>query len=220
MNWYLKVMKQFFSMRKLSFFLGVVLVATVLTSCKKEVICECEKPEATVEVEATGITLDKSTLTLDVGEWQMLIATVLPANATDKSVVWVSHNAAIASVTDGIVFGNMPGTTTIIAKAGNHIATCEVAVKPESLVDTKWIGIDTSGNQCELTFTSATDCTLVIDGYYGKTTYSGTYTLNYTNISLKLITYSGYWNLSGTVIGDQMTLHSTSSYYIISLTKQ
>ena len=202
MIWYLKVMKSFFSMRKLNFLLGIILMATVLTSCKKE-------------VEITGISLDKSTLMLDVGEWQTLTATILPKNATDKSVIWLSHNGAIAAVVDGVVFGNMIGATTIIAKAGNHTATCEVIVMTP-LEGTCWRGTYVGeGQTATLNFSSATNCSLSLS--YGACTYNpGTYTFNYPNISLKL--NDGAWNLSGTLIGNQITLSDGNN--TVYLTKQ
>ena len=195
-------MNQFFSMRKLHFFLGIVFVAMALTSCNKDV---------------TSISLDQPTLTLDVGEWKTLTATVLPKNATDKSITWLSQNLAVATVVDGIVTAHASGTAVIIAKAGDHTATCAVTVK-SSLTSTNWKGTDTDGDQCTLTFTSVTNCVLSYVGYWS---ISGTYTLNASNISLKLVDDYGIWKLSGTVIGNQMILRDEEdASYTIYLTKQ
>ena len=141
-----------------------------------------------------------------------MVPTILPANATNKSITWLSQNATIAAVADGVVFGNMEGTTTIIAKIGNHTATCEVIVK-SSLEGTKWIGTDIVGDRCELDFTNETDCRLSFIDY--NEVYHGTYTFNSPNILLRL---SAFGNLSGTVVGNQMTLESGE--YTINLTKQ
>ena len=198
-------------MRKLNYLLGVVLVATALTSCEKEKEKETEK-------EVTSISLDKPTLSLEIGEWQTLTAKVLPENATNKSATWLSHNPAIASVTDGVVFGNMAGTTTIIAKAGNYTATCEVTVKQFSLVGTNWRGV--WNNEVLLKFTSPTDC--IMTHYYPNMDVNlrGTYTLNSPNISMSLCSdVNGRWfTFSGTIIDNQMTLLEGSN--VVVLTKQ
>ena len=105
-------------MKKLHFFLGVAIMAAVLTTS-----CSGNPPKYK---EVTGITLNKSTLSLLLGQWETLIATVSPADATDKTIIWTSTNPAVATVIDGIVTAYTAGTTTIIAKAGNYTATCEV----------------------------------------------------------------------------------------------
>ena len=72
--------------------------------------------QATVNVilSVTGISLDISTLSLELGKSFVLNPMVAPFNATDTSVVWTSDDQAIAAVdTNGIVFGNNPGTSTL-----------------------------------------------------------------------------------------------------------
>lgn len=49
-------------------------------------------------VDPTGISLAPDTLILDVGAAGSLTATVLPANATNKSVTWTSSNSSVATV--------------------------------------------------------------------------------------------------------------------------
>ena len=61
----------------------------------------CDEIRQTVPpVEATGITLDKTTGTIEVGETLELTATVEPAEAED-TVEWISSNNAIATVSHG-----------------------------------------------------------------------------------------------------------------------
>ena len=78
----------------------------------------------------TGISLNKSSLTLNIGESQTLTATVSPSNATDKSVTWSTGNSSVATVsTGGTVKGVSAGQTTITAKTSNgKTATCTVYV--------------------------------------------------------------------------------------------
>lgn len=85
-------------------------------------------------VPATGITLAPTTLTVKVGATGILLATVAPAEADDKTVTWTSSNNAIATVTPqasatGIVTGVAEGTATITASTVNGFtATCTVTV--------------------------------------------------------------------------------------------
>lgn len=51
-----------------------------------------------------------------VGSTIKLTATILPENATKKSVTWTSSNTTIASVSSGTVTGKKAGTVTITAK--------------------------------------------------------------------------------------------------------
>ena len=52
-------------------------------------------------IAVTGINLDKSALTLIVNEDYTLTATVLPANATNKTVIWTSSDNTKATVANG-----------------------------------------------------------------------------------------------------------------------
>ncbi|MDE6309245.1 MAG: Ig-like domain-containing protein, partial [Muribaculaceae bacterium] len=82
-------------------------------------------------VAATSITLDQTSLNLKPGETAALTATVLPANATDKTVTWASENAMVAQVKDGVVTAVNPGETTITASCNGLTATCTVVVESE-----------------------------------------------------------------------------------------
>ena len=78
---------------------------------------------------ATGITLNKSELTLTAGESASLTATVTPEGSTD-TVVWSSSKPAVATVdATGKVTAVAPGEAIITAKAGTKTATCTVKVQ-------------------------------------------------------------------------------------------
>ena len=82
-------------------------------------------------IPVTGITLDYSTISLDVGDSMMLAASVTPSNATNNVVLWESSNTSIAKVENGYVTAVASGNCTITAKSAenNSIkATCSVAV--------------------------------------------------------------------------------------------
>ena len=88
--------------------------------------------EVTVKpVPVSGIVLDKTSVELLEGESATLKATVLPDNATDKTITWSTSDATIATVdNNGVVKAIKVGKVTITAKAGDKTATCEVTVKP------------------------------------------------------------------------------------------
>lgn len=92
----------------------------------KEASCHVTVQNNTVAV--TGITLNKEQLSLTMGYTEQLIATVLPDNATDKTVTWSSTNDRIASVTNGLVVAQGEGQAVITASAGGFSASCTVTV--------------------------------------------------------------------------------------------
>ncbi len=82
--------------------------------------------------QVTGITLNKSVLTIVANNTKRLKATVKPSNATYKSVKWTSSNKAVAAVDSrGNVTGLTIGTCTVKATANdssNKSAICYVNV--------------------------------------------------------------------------------------------
>ena len=84
---------------------------------------------STLPIEVTSVTLDKTELTLSIGEKTSLIATVYPEDATDKTVLWSSTDPEVAySDQSGMITTLKGGSTTIIARSGNCSATCAVTV--------------------------------------------------------------------------------------------
>lgn len=79
-------------------------------------------------VPVSAITLDKTAMTLILGQSGTIVATVDPETATDKTVTWSSSDETVATVADGVVTAVAAGTTTITARAGEQEATCTVTV--------------------------------------------------------------------------------------------
>ncbi len=98
--------------------------ATITASCGGKT-AECV---VTVTVPSESVTLDKTTLSLAVGETAQLTATVKPDNATDKNVVWTSSDESVAKVTNGKVTAIKSGNATITASCGGKTAECAVTV--------------------------------------------------------------------------------------------
>ena len=113
-----------------------------------------------VDVPATGVEIDKSTMTLISGNTGQLTATVIPADATDKSITWFSNEESVAIVdSDGLVTAVGGGTAGIFVKTndGNFMDVCIVTVVPS--VPVTDVGIDEAvmiliiGNTGQLTAT-------------------------------------------------------------------
>ncbi len=82
-------------------------------------------------IPVTNISLDKTSVALEIGDTQTLTATITPSNATDKTVTWTSSNPSVASVSNGVITAKAVGTATITVKTtdGSKTATCTVTVK-------------------------------------------------------------------------------------------
>ena len=74
------------------------------------------------------VILDMTDITVNVGTPYTLNTSVLPENATDKTIVWTSLNEEIATVSDGVIKGVAPGAAVITASSGNANASCTVTV--------------------------------------------------------------------------------------------
>ena len=98
---------------------------TVLAlSCDKEKENEKEK-----DVAVTSVSLSQLTAEMVVGETVQLVATVLPSDATDKSVIWASSKLSVATVSvSGKITAVAEGISTITASAGGKSANCTVTV--------------------------------------------------------------------------------------------
>lgn len=86
----------------------------------------------TVVKRVASITIDKESLTLFIGNTATLTATVLPDDATDKTITWDSYNPSIATVENGVVKGTGIGETIVTASAGYFTASCRVSVITDS----------------------------------------------------------------------------------------
>ncbi|WP_276380217.1 Ig-like domain-containing protein [Flavobacterium sp. H4147] len=96
-------------------------------------------------VAVTSVSLSPSTASLTVGGTQQLTATILPSNATNKSVSYSSNNTGVATVnSSGLVTAVSNGTATITVTTadGNKTSTCAVTVSTASgnyfTIKNKW----------------------------------------------------------------------------------
>ena len=101
--------------------------------------------DAAGPVAVTGVSLNKTATSIEAGQAEQLTATVLPANADNKSVTWSSNNTAVATVDqNGNVSALTAGTATITVTTedGNKTATCTVTVTaPAAPIDVQSISM-------------------------------------------------------------------------------
>ena len=80
-------------------------------------------------IPATRLSLNMSSMELKVGATAQLTATVEPANATDKTIIWTSADPSIATVSEnGLIKCIDAGSTVITATCGNLTAECSITV--------------------------------------------------------------------------------------------
>ncbi len=84
----------------------------------------------TVTTRVTGVSTDKSTISLKVGDPDAkLNAVISPASATVKDVIWTSSNSNVATVaSDGTVHAVAIGTATITVTTVDSAKTAKCVV--------------------------------------------------------------------------------------------
>ena len=101
-------------------------------------------------VNVTSVSLNKSSVQLDIGKTDTLIATINPNNASNKNVTWTSSNTNVATVSSsGKITAKGVGTATISVKTtdGGYTAKCEVTVKEPKLTVKASIGVGIYASQ-------------------------------------------------------------------------
>lgn len=97
----------------------------------------CNVTVVTEAIRVTNVSLDITDDTLDIACTLQLTATVMPDDASDKTVTWSTSDATIASVsTTGLVTGLAGGLATITATTadGGFTATCDVLVNGKGTI--------------------------------------------------------------------------------------
>lgn len=103
------------------------------------------------KISVTSISLEQTTWTGNIGETVNLVASILPANATNQNIEWTSSNSSIASVSSyGTVTAKNEGTAYITATSvddRSKSARCTVTVNPRVMVTSVSMSSAPSGNQ-------------------------------------------------------------------------
>jgi uncharacterized protein YjdB len=107
---------------------GAATITVTTSDCG--MTARCVVTVVDVIVPATGVTLNKASLVLNVGASETLVASVQPSNATNKTVSWTSGNPSAVSVNNGLVTAVAPGSAvvTVTTQDGGKTATCSVTV--------------------------------------------------------------------------------------------
>ena len=109
--------------------------ATVtVTTVDGDKTASCKVTVREIAIPVTGISLNKVSTNLTVGDTETLFTAITPSNATNQNVTWISGNPAVATVSaDGAVTGISAGTATIMVatKDGGYQAICAVTVSPD-----------------------------------------------------------------------------------------
>jgi len=209
------------------------IVAKAADESGKYASCVVTVTEAKKEV--TGVTLNKSSLNLGVGGSEVLSATVLPADATNKQVTWLSSTPSIATVSQsGVVTGVKEGTTqiSVITAEGSKTAICSVTVGGQTPITPTEPGTQTGGIIDPATgkTAAATFSGMEIELDYTSTAYNGSdkepgvaiqdasgndltedvdYTLDYYNnltVGKATVIVSGKGKYAGVIAGVRFTI--------------
>ena len=108
---------------------AALMLAALAAGCKPHI------SSGTSTVAVTSVKVEPETLNLTEGESKKLTATVTPADAANKTVMWSSSDMTVAAVgQDGTVTAKKAGTAKITVKTedGGKTAGCTITVKPKA----------------------------------------------------------------------------------------
>ena len=110
---------------KKNYLLVLAAVTTLLfTACNETQITHNE------EIAVTDVILNKSLVYLRVGAIEVLTATVIPADAANRNLIWSSHNPDVVTIDDnGIVTAISVGTAIIIARSENGVISPSCTIR-------------------------------------------------------------------------------------------
>ncbi len=114
----------------------IYIAVSILTAMTGVSSCEAEESIQNPSSEETAVTslqLDQIAMTLSAGSSETLTATVLPENASDRTVTWTSSDESVATVSAGVVKGIAAGTATVTAAAGGKTASCKITVEENAV---------------------------------------------------------------------------------------
>jgi len=108
---------------------GTAVVKAISVDGGKEALCVVTVNQKVVNV--TNVTLNKNASSLQVGETEQLVATIVPSNADNTGLTWSSSNNSVATVSaSGMVTAVAAGNAVIEVTTvdGNKKATCSYTI--------------------------------------------------------------------------------------------
>ena len=195
------------------------------------------------DVPVQSVSLSSTTMTLSEGESKTLTATVLPANATSRVVVWHVSPVGFATVVNGKVTASKAGSCTVTATAGGKSASCAVTVEvaetaqliyslPGETVLTQ--GLDTGLKLLEHASTETPQYTILVDAKAGDDFNANTWPaflhcltetgntsnlpgFNSTSSPLNKKTEFAYYNYGGVTLSDSIEHFKTRTRYAVQI---
>lgn len=195
------------------------------------------------DIPVQSISLSSSALTLNEGESKTLTATVLPADATNKSVIWTVTPTGIATVVNGTVTASKAGSCTVTAMAGGKSASCTVTVEAAETAQLIYTlpaetelttGFDTGLKLLEHASTESPQYTILVDAKAGDNFDASTWPaflhcltetgstanlpgFNSTSSPLNNKTEFAYYNYGGVTLSDSIEHLKTRTRYVVQL---
>ena len=163
-------------------------------------------------VDVTSVSVNPTSVTLNVGETKSATATVSPSNATNKTITWTSSNTSVATVSGGVIKGVAAGSATITAKSNNgKTATVSVTVKADDPVS------DLTNNSTISATSVAPDTTVKLTAKASGGTSPYTYTYRYRKSGTTSWKYLGSTNV--TTATKSFSLSTAATYEVQVLIK-
>ena len=195
------------------------------------------------EIPVQSVSLSSSALTLNEGESKTLTATVLPADATNKSVIWTVTPTGIATVVNGAVTASKAGSCTVTAMAGGKSASCTVTVEAAETAQLIYTlpaeteltnGFDTGLKLLEHASTESPQYTILVDAKAGDNFDASTWPaflhcltetgstanlpgFNSTSSPLNNKTEFAYYNYGGVTLSDSIEHLKTRTRYAVQI---
>ena len=195
------------------------------------------------EVPVQSVSLSAVTMTLNEGESKTLTATVLPANATSRVVVWRVAPTGFASVANGVVTSIKAGSCTVTATAGGKSASCTVTVVAAETAQLIYTlpaeteltsGFDTGLKLLEHASTESPQYTILVDAKAGDDFNANTWPaflhcltetgstsnlpgFNSTSSPLNNKTEFAYYNYGGVTLSDSIEHLKTRTRYAVQI---
>ena len=195
------------------------------------------------DIPVQSVSLSAVTMTLNESESKTLTATVLPANATDRAVVWSVLPTGFATVTNGVVTGIKAGNSTVTATAGGKSASCTVNIAQAETAQLIYTlpaeteltsGFDTGLKLLEHASTESPQYTILVDAKAGDNFDASTWPaflhcltetgstanlpgFNSTSSPLNNKTEFAYYNYGGVTLSDSIEHLKTRTRYVVQL---
>ena len=177
-----------------------ILLVLPLVSCEKDT----QTPTPT-NVPVTGVELNVAELELEVGQTAVLTATVLPEDATDKTVTWSSSAPEIVSVdengtVEGLAAGN--ATVTVATTDGDKTAECQIQVVPAT-VSVTGVELDVTELELEVGQTAVLTATVLPEDATDKS-------VTWLSSAPEIVSVDEDGNVQGLAVGDAVITVTTT----------